>query len=215
MGKPRVSRAVIAVAIGLAVIMGACTRSASTPPPATDGAEGTPSGLTAQQQTMEAVRSELLTQTAQANTGEGEGENEATATPEPTSASEATEAPTEAPAATATVGIPSTYTLEDGEHPYCIARRFDIDPTQLLSVNGLDRSSSISPGMTLTIPQDTGGFPPPRALREHPTTYTVQSGETIYAVACRFGDVRPIAIAEANGLTEPYNLSAGTVLEIP
>ena len=217
MVNQRLSKAVVILLISTAVLLGACTRSASTPPASQEAAEGTPSGLTAQQATMEAVRSELLTQTAQAETGGPDGESEATATPEPTEASEAaetSEASTQVPTPVDETA-PGTYTLRQGEHPYCIARRFDVDPNQLLSVNGLDRSSLISPGMTLSIPQDTGGFPPPRALQSHPTTYTVGSGETIYSIACEFGDVSPLAIAQANGLTEPYDVSAGTVLEIP
>lgn len=212
MGYQRMTKLAVALAVCAAFVIGACTRSASTPPASTEtGEEGSGTGLTSQQMTMEAVRSDLLTQTAQAEEG---GMEEATATPEPTSADETTEAPTET-AATATVGVPSSYTLKQGEHPYCIARRFDVDPNQLLSVNGLDRSTVASPGLTLTIPSGTGGFPPPRALREHPATYTVQAGDTIYGVACLYGDVDPIAIAEANGLSEPYELTAGTNLSIP
>jgi LysM repeat protein len=205
-------RLALVLLIAVAVILGACTRSASTPPAATEeGEEGTPSGLTSQQMTMEAVRNDLLTQTAVAEAG---GEEEATATPEPTeettAEATATEAATEAPA-----GAPATYTLKAGEHPYCIARRFDVDPNALLNENAIDRSTPISPGLTLTIPEGTSGFPPPRALREHPTTYTVGSGETIYSIACLFGDVSPEAIAQANGLSEPYEVSSGTVLDIP
>lgn len=201
----------LAIAISLTLVIAACTRPASTPPAETETADGTPSGLSSQQMTMEAVRSELLTQTAQA--GEGDAP---TATPEATDAPAATSAVTSTPAVTATPGgVPSTYTLREGEHPYCISRRFDVDPNRLLAVNGLDPSSRPSAGFTLTIPQDTDGFPPPRALREHPTTYTVRSGDTLYSIACLFGDVRPSAIADANGLSEPYNLSAGTVLNIP
>ncbi len=212
--------AALAAAIGLAVVIGACTRSASTPPATTGEDEGTPSVLTSQQQTMEAVRSDLLTQTAQAS------EAEATETPEPT-AVVATEAATVSPTAdqgtptspsdgTPFVGeVPDAYTLQEGEHPFCIARRFDVDPIRLLGVNGLDPSVVPSTGYRLIIPQDTAGFPGERALREHPATYTVQAGDTIYAIACMFGDVWPAAIAQANGLTEPYDLTAGTVLQIP
>ena len=122
---------------------------------------------------------------------------------------------TSAQVATATPGIPSTYTLKEGEFPYCIARRFNVDPGTLLAVNGMTPSSAVSPGLTLTIPQSAGEFPPPRALRSHPATYTVQAGDTIYSIACLFGDVDPNAIAAANGLSSPYTLTPGTVLNIP
>lgn len=216
--KPKLAFVVVlAIAFGLA----ACTRSASTPPPIADGTgTSTPSGLTSQQMTMEAVRSALLTQTAQAGGGEPTDRPEEpvgpTGTPLPPVADTPVATATTRVVATAPVGqVPSTYTLQDGEHPYCIARRFDIDPTILLAVNGLDSSTLSSPGMTLTIPQDADPFPGPRALRQHPASYTVQPGETIYAVACIFGDVYPIAIAQANGLTEPYDVSPGDVLQIP
>ena len=44
----------------LALLVGACTRSASTPP-STEAEEDTSSGQTSQEATMEAVRSALLT----------------------------------------------------------------------------------------------------------------------------------------------------------
>ncbi|MGA9532375.1 MAG: LysM peptidoglycan-binding domain-containing protein [Anaerolineales bacterium] len=220
MGTKHWTKAATILLIGAALALGACTRSASTPPPSAGETEGTPSGLSAQQATMEAVRAELLTQTAQASTGEEDATSEATETPEPTDVVEVTSAPTSAatgpPAATqATGGVPSTYTLQEGEHPFCIARRFDIDPTQLLNANGLDTDSVISPGMTLTIPQTTSGFPGERVLYDHPDTYTVASADTIYGIACYYGDVYPQAIAQANGLTEPYDLTPGSVLNIP
>ncbi len=213
--------AVLALLIGIALTLGACTRSASTPPSATGEAAGTtPSGLNAQQSTMEAVRSSLLTQTAQAQAADGTtptaeasaGTGEATSVMNETSV---VPTATSAVVATATPGHPTTYTLHEGEHPYCIARRFDIDPSTLLSVNGLAASTVSYPGLTLTIPNSSTGFPPPRALKSHPATYTVQPGDTIYGIACIFGDVDPNAIAQANGLSEPYSLSAGTVLNIP
>jgi hypothetical protein len=213
--------AVLALSIGIALTIGACTRSASTAPPATsESAEATPSGLNAQQATMEAVRSSLLTQTAQAmeSSGETPTEEPTAVVAQATSVSEETStAPTATPGvvATATPGLPSTYTLHDGEHPYCIARRFDLNPVALLAVNGLTASTVAGPGTILIIPNDTTGFPPPRALKDHPATYTVQPGDTIYAIACLFGDVDPNAIIRANGLSEPYTLSAGTVLSIP
>jgi LysM repeat protein len=224
MGNQGWTKAASIVLIGCALALGACTRSASTPPPDAAEAEGTPSGLSAQQATMEAVRAELLTQTAQAADG-GEGAEQGTETPEPTSVVAATEAASQAPTTGATEaataaptrqsGVPATYTLHEGEHPFCIARRYDIDPVALLNANGLDSDSIISPGMTLTLPQDTGGFPGARKLADHPDTFTVSSSDTIYAIACYYGDVFPADIAQANNLTEPYDLTPGSVLDIP
>jgi len=52
-------------------------------------------------------------------------------------------------------------------------------------------------------------------LQEHPTTYTVVAGDTIYSIACKFGSVDPIGIAKVNDLKSPYNLKAGQDLAIP
>src|SRR5215211_3117352 len=109
---------------------------------------------------------------------------------------------------------PSTYTLQDGEFVYCLARRFDVDPDQMLSLNGLVDGQTIYPGTVLKIPQ-SGSFPGARALRNHPTTYTASSGETIYGVACTFGDIDPSVIASANGLSAGAALTAGQQLNIP
>ena len=67
---------------------------------------------------------------------------------------------------------------------------------------------------TLSIPTSGNVFPGPRALLAHPTQYTVRNGDTIYSVACDFGDVDPLRIASANGLSGS-DLSAGATIQIP
>ena len=109
---------------------------------------------------------------------------------------------------------PATYTLQEGEFVYCLARRFDVDPAQILNLNGLAEGTTIYPGTVLKIPQ-SGSFPGARALRNHPTTYTAAAGETLYSVACKFGDVYPDAIATANGLSVGTTLTTGQQLSIP
>lgn len=110
---------------------------------------------------------------------------------------------------------PATYILQFGEFPYCIARRFNVNPDDLLSMSGLTSPDLYSVGDRLTIPQ-SGAFPGSRALATHPTTYTVTSGdETVYSVACKFGDVDPAAIATANGISTSAKLTAGQSLSIP
>jgi LysM repeat protein len=114
-----------------------------------------------------------------------------------------------------TVTPPNSYTLHTGEYIYCIARRFDVNPTDLLALNGLTTSSYVYAGLELKIPQNGNPFPGQRSLMKHPAMYTVSSGETIYSIACQFGDVTPEAIAYANNLGEPYKLQSGQELIIP
>ncbi len=111
---------------------------------------------------------------------------------------------------------PGTYTLQEGEFIYCVARRFNVNPDDPLAINNLSNADTIYPGRTLTIPQ-TGSFPGARSLLSHPDTYTVDgSGDsTIYAVACKYGDVYPEAIASANNLSLSTTLDIGQKLNIP
>lgn len=113
-------------------------------------------------------------------------------------------------------GRPAQYTLQQGEFVFCIARRFNVDPNDILSLNGLFDSETIYPGTVLKIPQ-SGSFPGERALRSHPASYTVTGNNdtTLYGVACVFGDVDPAAIAQRNSLSLSVILSIGQVLNIP
>ncbi len=111
---------------------------------------------------------------------------------------------------------PQNYTIQKDESPYCIARRFDLDPDSLLALNGLTKNSIVQPGDVLKIPQTGNWSAGNRYLAAHPATYTVRSGDSIYKIACAvYGDVDPLAIAAANGLAAPYTLSVGQVLQIP
>jgi len=112
---------------------------------------------------------------------------------------------------------PSTYILKSGEFPYCIARRFNVDPDQLLSLSGLSSADALSlvAGTVLTIPQNST-FPGTRALSPHPASYTVvSSDETLYSVACKYGDISPSAIASNNNISVEADLTAGQILNIP
>jgi LysM repeat protein len=77
-----------------------------------------------------------------------------TFTPAPVTSSSANVAPG---------SIPATYVLQQGEFPYCIARRYNLDPGELLSLNNLYdwESQHLSPGLTLQLPQTGNPFPGP------------------------------------------------------
>lgn len=110
---------------------------------------------------------------------------------------------------------PASYTLQEGEFPYCIARRFNVDPDQLLSASGLTSPDVYYAGLVLRIPQ-SGSWPGNRALASHPTTYTVlSSDETLYSIACKYGDVDPASIASVNSLSISASLSSGQQIKIP
>jgi LysM repeat protein len=222
MQRPSLRTIATVALIAAAFSLAACTRSASTPPTAA-GTQATSSPLTGQQATMEAVRSALLTQTAQAGVPEASataipsGGGVMTATPSsgtPAAGAGGLTTATNTPLPIPTLTVPESYTLHEGEFPYCLARRFNRNPDDLLAINGLTNSSLTVPGQTLRIPT-SGTFPGPRALLSHPTSYSVAGGDTIYSIACRFGDVDPLAIAAVNGLSSPYTLTPGSVIQIP
>jgi LysM repeat protein len=215
---------IVVIVILAASMLAACSRSASKAPALTPTTKGSfPSlGKTPQVNQQDAIKTQ--TAIAKQNLNPILDQPTSTATPKPVVAQATnTKAPavveaTTAPVAgvnvpTVTPGRPATYTLQEGEFVYCVARRFNVDPATLQSLNGLT-GNLVYKGMTLKIPQ-SGKFPDTRALIKHPSTYTVKSGDTIYTVACKFGDVEPWAIAMANGLQSPYTLTAGAVINIP
>ena len=106
---------------------------------------------------------------------------------------------------------------ENGEFPFCIARRCNVDPAELLSLNGLSSGEIYYPNLTLKIPNSRQTLPGTRSLRSHPDTYTVANASmTIYGVACAYGDVDPLEIVQANsGLSLGSALTAGQQIIIP
>jgi LysM repeat protein len=211
--------------IGLALLMilslSACVRSASKAPQASPTSEFPLPGST---EDVFGQLSAFATQTAIAMSAPSATQELPTEPPteEPTQAPpQPTEAPPQVNEPQPTPQfilkqrpIPKTYTLRKGEHPYCIARRFNVNPITMLQLSGLATSGTYPTGTVLTIPQ-SGSFPGDRSLKDHPTTYTVQSGDTLFTIACQFGDVWPEDIAEANGLKLNANLKVGQELYIP
>lgn len=112
-------------------------------------------------------------------------------------------------------GPPATYTLAEGEFPFCIARRFNVNLEELLSLNNLQLDTLLSPGQELKIPQTGDPFIGERMLHDHPTTYKIQAGDNLNRIACYFGDISPDLIALQNHLTSYTDLPVGEVLVIP
>jgi LysM repeat protein len=228
MASQRLRNILSILAISLFVFaLSACTRSASTPPPTDDSEEAGAQSET--QATMDAVRSAILTQTAQAEAGGG-------ATPTPTEApAEAAETSTtpDASQPTATpLGQEIEYTVLPGDWIFKIARDFNVDPQEIIDLNNLTNPGSLSPGMVLKIPVEgttieptvEGTTPEPtvegtaEAATGTPTSGTtvhiVQPGEWVWQIARLYG-VDPQAIIDANNLANPASISPGDELIIP
>ncbi len=206
---------IIALAATAVFLLVACERSASNSPLATpttksSNAVSQPTGISL----VEAwgTSTAIYQQTAQGLLTA----SPTSQTPQPTApSSDATTTPTPAIIVpTATPGRPATYKLHSGEFPYCIARRFDVNPGDLLALNGLTEGQTLQPGVVLNIPQ-TGSFPGNRTLHKHPAQYTVLVDDNIYKIACYFGDVDPTSIAAANNIKVSSSLTTGQVLNIP
>lgn len=216
---------IILVAVALVLTLSACQKSASKPPVSTPTTSGnlpfpTPipndalTNIMAGTQTAQALTPANGTPVAATPTkaAGAPAVQAATATPVPVIPT-ATKVVVVVPSATP--GHPSTYTLQKGEFPFCIARRFNVSIASLLSLNGLTIDSRPLVGATLQIPADSGWDSGSRSLISHPASYTVKSGDTIYTVACAYGDVDPNAIIAANNLQSPFTINAGDTLQIP
>jgi len=229
---------VVLLALGLA----GCTRSASKAPESgsegdetTGAAEVTkaPIDILGEKATQTAIAESGGAKEVETGGGETEAESQAEEVAEEASApkSEAEEPAAEESAPPAVdsgstgeeepvvvpedFGVPNKYIVKSGDHPYCIARRFNIDVATFFSVNGLSNESLLYPGSELVVPKDAGPFLGERVLLAHPTNYTVQAGDTLNFIACKFGDVDPRAIAAANGFSENYSVTPGDVIKIP
>lgn len=218
-------RTIILTALLLVVlILTGCTRSASTPP---SEDESVPSGSQSETQaTMDAVRSAILTQTAQALEG---GAATPTSTPEPTTESAATVTPAEAQQ-TETEQAQADfieYTVQPGDWIFKIARDYAIDPQAIIDANELAAPNSLEVGMVLNIP--VSGEVPTEETGETEegetgegeataaaggTTHIVKPGEWIWQIARVYG-IDPQGIIDINNLTSPATIYPGQELIIP
>jgi membrane-bound lytic murein transglycosylase D len=133
----------------------------------------------------------------------------------------------------------TTHRVRRGETLTTIARRYDVDLTNIRSANNI-RGSVIQPGQVLIIPQPRtaagsaqGGTPvaesrpeiaaqlperqpaaTPAAAKSKSSVHVVRTGDTLYGVARRYGVTIP-ALAAANGMSSKSHLTAGERLAIP
>lgn len=123
-----------------------------------------------------------------------------------------------APAATPAPAAPATtYTVRSGDTVSRIASRSGTTVAAIVAANGLDGRAFIRAGQTLTIPGAGGVAAPAPAAAAAATaaaTHTVVSGDTVSAIATRYGTT-VAAVVTANGLDAKARIRAGQTLTIP
>ena len=211
----------LALLVCFALLLGACTRSATDPNalPTTvpDGVGGGGEGLldvnvtetfVAHMTTLVAVGQ---TQTAQAGVGGGETGPVIGATSTPTVPTIAlvtnTPVPPPSTATTAPSG-PKQYTVKPGDWLYKIARENGVSYRDIIAANlGID-PNFLKPGQVITIPAaGVGGG-------EGGKTYIVKPGDNLFRIALNNGTTYQ-KLAELNAIPSPYTVYPGQVIKLP
>lgn len=113
---------------------------------------------------------------------------------------------------------PVTYTIRQGDTLWNIGRQFDVSVNDLCRWNGIQRNSILTPGKTLLVhAQQSGGFIQAVAdntqLENRHVSYTVQSGDSLWQIARRFG-VTVEQIQRWNSMNQQTALKPGQNLDI-
>ena len=121
-----------------------------------------------------------------------------------------------APAAAVPASAGGSHTVASGETVSAIAKRYGTTVSAIVSANGLDSRAFIRVGQTLTVPGASGTAAAPAAAAPAAVggSHTVASGETVSAIAKRYGTTVS-AIVSANGLDARAFVRVGQALTIP
>ena len=116
----------------------------------------------------------------------------------------------------------TTYVVKPGENLFRIALKHGLTTQELAAYNGIINPDRLYAGQVLQIPEKGATANQPAAQAALPaantssseTTHLVKRGEILSRIALQYG-LSPLAIAQANGLSNPSLIYAGQTLVIP
>jgi peptidoglycan endopeptidase LytF len=126
--------------------------------------------------------------------------------------------PIQAPPPPAQGASSQFYTVQRGDSLFAIAQRFGTTPERLLRLNNLQSNAILSVGQQLIVAEPTIQ---PVARQAEPApqpvitgqVYTVQRGDSLFAIAQRFGTT-PQQLLQLNGLAPDATIFVGQVLQV-
>ena len=108
----------------------------------------------------------------------------------------------------------TTYTVQRGDTLSSIARRFGMTVIELMRLNSISNPNLIRVGQTLTVRATATATPAPTPTTVSTTIYVVQRGDTLSAIARRFGTTTAVLI-RLNGLRSGNYIFVGQRLRVP
>ena len=105
---------------------------------------------------------------------------------------------------------PQKHMVAAGDTFESVANKYGVTVRELISANPqlLKTGDQLTVPVAVAIPSESGSG------STSPRTHTVKSGDTLYAIAIKYGTT-VAAIASANNIANPNNISVGQVLLIP
>lgn len=114
-----------------------------------------------------------------------------------------------APGVAAAATPASTYTVHSGDTLWGIAESHGLSVSYLAQLNGISDPARILPGQVIRLGGESAA-----GAASYAGTYTVRSGDTLDAIAARFGTTEG-ELAAVNSLPNPNLILVGQVLRLP
>ena len=112
--------------------------------------------------------------------------------------------------------FPQRYTVQSKDTMFFIAQRFNIPLNNLIAANPhIKNPNVLYPGDILCVPDTTVGRQPEKCPADFPDRYTVQSTDTMFFIAQRFGVSLDALIAANPHIEDASVIHPGDVLCVP